>query len=998
MANLISRMRILLLFIAPLVIALGLCACAKERPVEPVPTDLQRVRKTELAGEFLFLKSITRVESPSAGFRQLAPGLQMEASHIVQFVLRENQLEVYSSDPVFEPGKPVEKRRLLASFECRHVDVLPKRNSDGENTHLEEETQTRRSWSEREFVLVDWTRDLTESWPSELQRGAVLAAFGAGSTASKGWTVERTFVDGSTVEVRYQMLPRAPTEPVAPRPYPREHQLRYGFLKKTEFEKDGFGRFTHSGKKDFLIRWDTTKPIRFYVHKSFPEKWKPVLRYAVRRWQEALLDAVGDPLIELVWDDDSPPGDLSKNQIHFDKSAHDEHGLLGYAPVVWDPRSARIMKADIYLYGRVLQRALFFDELWRKGLKSPTTLPATPSSQEMPPDSHGDFGPSSSITAVASTIKSWRDPAGILQSTQRSMTVRADNCFVTLHDGWLFRDSHHTQSLADIETAVVGNLVFHEMGHTLGMRHNFMGSADTRHHATGSDSSTVMDYPLAPKPVTELGKYDKEALRFAYSPSTAARNDALSKNYYYCSDEDRLSSRLGLCQAYDQGSSLTEMIQHQRDRYFASNWVYHPRWDQVLFPKENAHYDQLLMALLLPIRNAHDNADAILRAAEGHDYEPLWNVAGQRIETDVPCDATHAVKDCYEIEIRPRQYEPAMGGWDGQDVRPFKRYLDENKIRAVVNDAAIAKEKAVEALRDILLFTDFPDHDVADPVDGSVVLRGVLRDKLAAVTLLGLPLPDPLNPQVIISPFSTRGRFPVAGVFASLLSNTLPVEGETEGSVTHEPTYFDMHLRRHALQLLVDQLIKPGHSAEARELLEVMTLPRSLPQMEKAPENPADLILTTWKEIEAIRAKVREAFFVRYSELALQERLGPGTRVTVEGTELQRLEVRRRHVESAFTPKNFTEAYLASANMRISGLPTATGLLIRDNINRAEDRMKAVELAIEKVQREIFLTGAPSLSALMASTQLNNRKRSLSEYIAQERLFLEQIYNSVNRP
>jgi hypothetical protein len=44
---------------------------------------------------------------------------------------------------------------------------------------------------------------------------------------------------------------------------------------------------------------------------------------------------------------------------------------------------------------------------------------------------------------------------------------------------------------------------------------------------------------------------------------------------------------------------------------------------------------------------------------------------------------------------------------------------------------------------------------------------------------------------------------------------------------TYSPAYFDGNLRREALNLLVETLIKPGHSGEARELLEVEPIART---------------------------------------------------------------------------------------------------------------------------------------------------------------------------
>jgi hypothetical protein len=155
---------------------------------------------------------------------------------------------------------------------------LPKQNADGEDTHVEEETKNRRPAEEREYVLVDWTNDLIETWPDKVRRATVTENWNESSQSNalsiNGWAVEKAFEDGTSIQTRYQ-LKRWQEAPIAGRPYPREDQLRFGFVKKTVFNKDASGRFTRSAKQDFLVRRNTSKTIRFSVSKNFPENGAP---------------------------------------------------------------------------------------------------------------------------------------------------------------------------------------------------------------------------------------------------------------------------------------------------------------------------------------------------------------------------------------------------------------------------------------------------------------------------------------------------------------------------------------------------------------------------------------------------------------------------------------------------------------------------------------------------------------------------------------------------
>ncbi|MEF1184521.1 zinc-dependent metalloprotease [Vibrio sinaloensis] len=89
-------------------------------------------------------------------------------------------------------------------------------------------------------------------------------------------------------------------------------------------------------------------------------------------------------------------------------------------------------------------------------------------------------------------------------------------------------DQQKMASLA-ISKHMFKSTLIHELGHNLGLRHNFMGSTDKNHfytvdelNARGSDDkpaaySSIMDYGASIfDELLTFGKYDKAALRFAY--------------------------------------------------------------------------------------------------------------------------------------------------------------------------------------------------------------------------------------------------------------------------------------------------------------------------------------------------------------------------------------------------------------------------------------------------------------------------------------------------
>jgi hypothetical protein len=121
--------------------------------------------------------------------------------------------------------------------------------------------------------------------------------------------------------------------------------------------------------------------------------------------------------------DDSEPGDLSKNQIYFDDSPHDDHGLLGYAPVVRDPRTMTIEKGDIYLYGRVLSAPFITIRCGEKNLKAPLNEQA-----------RNDFDGNTALNFGSSGGKLLVLPA--IESSKSRFAKAAHNCSISGIDSW----------------------------------------------------------------------------------------------------------------------------------------------------------------------------------------------------------------------------------------------------------------------------------------------------------------------------------------------------------------------------------------------------------------------------------------------------------------------------------------------------------------------------------------------------------------------------------
>ena len=150
---------------------------------------------------------------------------------------------------------------------------------------------------------------------------------------------------------------------------------------------------------------------------------------------------------------------------------------------------------------------------------------------------------------------------------------------------WIQLTAEQKQEVLDLLTPFVWTPVLvHEIGHNLGLRHNFAGSEDKANFYTKDELiekgltreitySSVMDYSYSTiNELPILGKYDLAALRFGYAEAVEMNDGSIKpleifraeggelKPYDFCTDEHVALNPN--CNRFDEGSSLLEITQH----------------------------------------------------------------------------------------------------------------------------------------------------------------------------------------------------------------------------------------------------------------------------------------------------------------------------------------------------------------------------------------------------------------------------------------------------
>lgn len=266
---------------------------------------------------------------------------------------------------------------------------------------------------------------------------------------------------------------------------------------------------------------EPVKPIVWYLDHSIPEKWRPAVRDGILRWNRAF-EAIGyknaivvkDPPEDEDWDH----ADMKFNVVRFFASED-----AGYAVALFrtDPFTGEILNASINCDSNILMfSAMEFDLIAAPARDFHTKLTEMllrPQTSESPADFTKFAG--NGITRIECHLGPEKLKSAIF-GWKALETLFPELAAVG-------RDEYIASFLSDI--------IAHEMGHCLGLRHNFVAStqlsleqlADKETTARHGTSSSVMDYvPVNIAAVAKgrgdyfsptIGDYDMLAIKWGYS-------------------------------------------------------------------------------------------------------------------------------------------------------------------------------------------------------------------------------------------------------------------------------------------------------------------------------------------------------------------------------------------------------------------------------------------------------------------------------------------------
>lgn len=321
---------------------------------------------------------------------------------------------------------------------------------------------------------------------------------------------------------------------------PRRDDPRVGYFGS---EVDNLTSLSPTPYKDFISRWNLKKkdpsaalsepvePIVFWIENTTPLEYRPIIKEAGEKWNEAFEKAGFKNAVVMkqmpdtaTWD----PADISYNVIRWVSSAYPSYGAIG--PSFYNPLTGQILGADITVEWRSGAGTVVTDDLFNGGnsaLKLPWENPAEAVS-----------GKSAQMNGFDKNHM-----ASCALAQELSMQYQAGLTAIEALDADM-PEAKRAETVREMHKQFLYYLIMHEMGHTLGLNHN-MKASQMLSPAQMNDvaltrkiglQGSVMDYPAVNVSsdrskqgdyyTTKAGPYDLWAIEYGYTPFSEAEEEA----------------------------------------------------------------------------------------------------------------------------------------------------------------------------------------------------------------------------------------------------------------------------------------------------------------------------------------------------------------------------------------------------------------------------------------------------------------------------------------
>jgi len=279
---------------------------------------------------------------------------------------------------------------------------------------------------------------------------------------------------------------------------------------------------------------EPVEPITFWLENNIPLEYRAAVRDGILAWNVAFEDAGFRNAVrvrQMPDDADWDPGDIRYNCIRWFVSPNSMYAI---GPSLTDPRTGEIYAADIGVSADMMAGPYREFDITVSPLSDALSVIMPPGWPNL--DGHQIRWDDDTYRLIEQQVL----PTGMHDRTDHFAAIHA---FEAARAATVLRVRDLFEPGSELEHQYIHDyleaLIMHEVGHVLGMRHNFAGSAGTpywklqnslwtREHGL---SQSIMDYTVANiAPAGELqgeyfqsvpGDYDRWVIEYAYTPFNA---------------------------------------------------------------------------------------------------------------------------------------------------------------------------------------------------------------------------------------------------------------------------------------------------------------------------------------------------------------------------------------------------------------------------------------------------------------------------------------------
>lgn len=509
------------------------------------------IKKTGLSQEYLLQGSLAQQQQ--YGYQVTNPTSNSLKSRIVTFEKYGDELLLMQAMEGYSPGDELPANYIITNFPIIRED---------------EETIVFDFNEGMTNVILGWDWYVSDRYGTKIAPDQIVPVQSSYLRQAKGYPDAISITQNVSVkdynnlvplDITYYLTAYKSNASYLPVEFPMSEYL--GYFEVNPMVKEDFGSpFT------FITRFNIAKPVVYYLSQDIPDEYRNAVKEGVLYWNNVFGKEVVKA--EIAPDDIKAPN-FEYNIIQW----HTDHYAGAYSDAQMDPRTGEIMHAQIYIPSAFTSWTSTFDLPSIDREMNGANLPDSQSQSEQ------ERQPGDGTFLTARELEE-----------SRLCHIHFDD-FIKSH----YRYRSEIEALTPERTTQLTNdylrmVVAHEVGHTLGLRHNFAASAVNELSGKNEENilkeylnsgsmpdnipvlaNSVMDYASLPQGIL-IGAYinkssqplahDRYAINWGYfEPDSAPQYEG----HLFCSDY-----HVGLftdCMIWDAGKHLLERRLFETNNY-----------------------------------------------------------------------------------------------------------------------------------------------------------------------------------------------------------------------------------------------------------------------------------------------------------------------------------------------------------------------------------------------------------------------------------------------